>query len=140
MKALLGRLTATFAVAAALVGAVGVGSASANSIADIGLWSSDPKGVLCVQYGLDEYYYQATGNFGTSWVVPDGSYGPKTQQAVKWFQEFINERATSNALAVDGIVGQQTGTFMENYAYHAYQDQLGPSWLSKCDLYLPGQF
>lgn len=117
------------------------GTAFANSIPDIGLWSRNTKGVLCVQYGLNEYDYQATDfNFDAAknWVVPDGSYGPSTQQHVKWFQEFINKSGAG--LAVDGIVGQQTGTWIQGYAYNAAMDGIGPSWLTLCDTYLPGQF
>lgn len=136
MKAHLDRLTATAAATAALLGTLGVGSASANSIADIGLWSSNTNGVLCVQYALDEYDHEFTNNPNwQSWVTIDGSYGPKTQQAVIWLQESMN-KVNNAGLAVDGVVGQQTGGWINQFAWSASKSW-APSWTGNCSQWVP---
>lgn len=133
------RIILVGAASAALFGVIGVAPASANGIADIGLWSGNTDGVLCVQYGLDWYDHTVTSNPNwQSWVTVDGSYGPKTQQAVKWFQEHVNT-IYPGRLSVDGIVGQNTGIFIadEDTLAATNDPGYGPAWLGNCAKLIP---
>jgi hypothetical protein len=126
----------------ALAGALALGVASgaspayANSVPDIGLWSTNTTGVECVQYALDEYDHELSNNPNwRNWVAVDGSYGPQTRQAVIWFQESMN-KINNAGLAVDGIVGQHTGGWIDQFAWSASKDW-APSWVAFCDQHVP---
>ncbi|MEV6978773.1 peptidoglycan-binding domain-containing protein [Kitasatospora sp. NPDC093806] len=64
------------------------------------------SGVWCVQHLLNhngEYY---------GGVSEDSYWGPKTEAAVKGFQNYLKQSGRSPRIAVDGIVGQDTGWWL----------------------------
>ena len=112
------------------------GNGQGHYISDV--YPYDPNGtaVWCVQVGLNYYDHVADPSNANwqNWVSVDKSYGPKTTQGVKWFQEHVNAKYHQN-LSVDGQVGDQTGWWLQEYleeaAYTGYNtnaiEQLCPS-------------
>ncbi|WP_052441634.1 peptidoglycan-binding domain-containing protein [Streptacidiphilus anmyonensis] len=100
-----GVIAAAALAGSALVALAGTASAS-PSAPWIGYGQSNTyNGVRCVQQELNYWIGRntATKPAPYGYLSVDGSFGPKTDATVRWFQGQLND-------SQDGIVGPQTGS------------------------------
>jgi peptidoglycan hydrolase-like protein with peptidoglycan-binding domain len=113
------RVAVPVVCGAALLGSIATGTASATrGVPNIQQGARGP-GVECVQFAL---------RLDGSRITLDGIFGPATKQAVQGEQAAVG-------LAVDGIVGPQTGTVLVNVIFR--HGGGGPNGISDCIPLLP---